>query len=166
MTSIPFRVPLNWGDVALFSEHINDPSSPFLSDLVEMFLKENVKDPSIVTSTPASTEFMSRSVEYDVAEIRVNNLIVCWVLNTVAVVRLRGITPTFVRVESLDIDVPAADPLLFEKLWEHLAKMDAVVAPSGYSILEKLPESRGGGNRWWQGPRTPEDAYPGFSDAE
>lgn len=170
---MPFRIPSVWGDRYFLSSHGRDPDSPSLSDLVEMFLKENVKDPSIVSLSPTAS-LLSGHADVDVMEVKLNNIIVCWVLNTEAVVRLRQWVPTFATVEhkenSPDCDVPAADPELLEKLWAHIARLDEKIDCKGWSILEKHPSGRTiselKGVRPFFGwsPRTTEEAYPGFND--
>ena len=164
-----WRVP-SPGDVALFSELAKDPDSPSLSDLIGLFLKENVKDPSIVSVEPASSRIAGHD-DTDVAEVKLNNFIVAWVLNTEAIIRLRQWTPTTVTIEDRspapDFDVPAADPLLFEKLWEHIAFLDGRINCPGWSLIEKnntIEVKRRDGMVFWGERKTTENAYPGFND--
>ncbi len=141
-----------------------DPTAPKLSDLVVMWLKEMVNDPSVVTSTRGDSIYSNSGFDADVVELRLNNFVIAYALNTVASVRLRCITPTFAHSIAADLDgllIPATDPALFEKLWAHIALMDERIDCAGFSLIEKPkppPDARF--------PFHPFDPYPAFDELE
>lgn len=171
---MPFKLPSVWGDMSQFLEKVEsgDPDVPRLSDLVKLWLCESVKDPSLVVVEPSSMMVVGHD-DPNVMELKLNGILIAWILNNKVLVRLRMLTTTGVTESNVgrECDVPAADPELFEKIWAHIAYLDAAIDCRGWSILEKHPSGKtvkeikkeNGGSAFYF-PKTTEDVYPAFND--
>lgn len=127
----------------LCSAVLRDPTAPSLSDLLKMWLEENVNDKSVVSLAPMAWDdrwTQEWGLEYDpnVVEIRLNKIRVACVLDSSAAVVLRRISASGVIMPQYDdVYVPAADPELLNKLWAHIAAVEESLNLQGFSLIDK-----------------------------
>lgn len=139
-----------------------DPESPRLSDLVKMFLEDNVKDKSVISlESDVDGGWYNNTFDPDVRIIKLNKMRVLGVLDNLAVVELRDYHPISLayRYEGAKF-VQAADPEFFEKIWAHIADLDERLDCPGFSLIEKPDATKVG---------KPPDftrGYPAFEDGE
>lgn len=111
-----------------------DPTAPKLSDLIGMWLKETVNDPSVVSFGEASPIYVGGDKDEAVVRMMLNKILVIDVLDTLCLVRLIHPTASGIGIVEADKFVPATDPTLFEKIWAHIAELDKRC--TGFSIID------------------------------
>jgi hypothetical protein len=147
-------------EVKKFLRMIGDDTAPKLSDLVEMWLKENVNDPEVVAIYPAAPMAYYAETEKDAKIVKLNGINIAYVYDTYAVIKLRAINVSFVsETYGRDEFVAAADPEMFEKLWNHVATLDEGINCPGFSLIDKTKIPPGGAKKEEQG-------YPAFLNGE
>lgn len=116
-----------------------DPDAPRLSDLVKLFLEENVEDPSIIRVERADWDgYYKGQRDFSTYDVILNNIRIAKVLNSFSIVELRYWSRLGVEEEVNNKQVNAADPELFEKFWAHIAAVDAKIdCPGGWSLISK-----------------------------